>query len=89
MGFHLDTNLAFVKGLSSSGYHLLIIDLDGTLIGKDEAIVQVFKEAGVNVVDHENVIEAIWGRFRRLGQPQRKSTIRTQPNVEAMKCPLE
>ncbi len=35
---------------------------DGTS-DRTTAIVQVFKEAGVNVVESENVLEAIWGKF--------------------------
>jgi 2-dehydropantoate 2-reductase len=30
---------------------------------RTRAIVQVFKEAGVNVAEHDNVMEAIWGKF--------------------------
>ena len=50
-------------GTSVASVPLAIGELPRGRSNRTSAIVQVFKEAGVNVVEHENVMEAIWGKF--------------------------
>ena len=50
-------------GTSLASVPLSIGELPRGRSNRTSAIVQIFKEAGVNVVEHENVMEAIWGKF--------------------------
>ena len=50
-------------GASAPLVPLAIGELPRGLSKRTSAIVQVFKKAGVNVVENENVIEAIWRKF--------------------------
>ena len=42
---------------------LTIGELPGGTSARTSSIVQVFKNANTNVAEHENVLEAIWGKF--------------------------
>jgi 2-dehydropantoate 2-reductase len=50
-------------GTTVASVPLTIGELPRGTSARTRAIVQVFKEAGVNVVESDNVLEAIWGKF--------------------------
>ena len=50
-------------GATVASVPLTIGELPRGTSARTTAIVQVFKEAGINVVESDNVLEAIWGKF--------------------------
>jgi len=50
-------------GTTVASVPLTIGELPRGTSARTTAIVQVFKEAGINVVESDNVLEAIWGKF--------------------------
>ena len=56
---------AYVVGVGTgvASVPLTIGEFPQGMSARTSAIVQVFKEAGINVVESDNVLEAIWGKF--------------------------
>jgi len=50
-------------GTGLASVPLTIGEFPHGMSARTSAIVQVFKEAGINVVESDNVLEAIWGKF--------------------------